>query len=88
MKSSWRIGRIADIDVHFALHLLLPGWVALSRYLQRQKWSDALGGFEFTLSLFTNGFPPKSSQMLERGAEERKAQFDHAVRCDPQECRV
>lgn len=54
MKSSWRIGRIAGIDVH--LHftfLLLLGWVAVSHYLQRQSWSDALGGLGFTLSLFT-----------------------------------
>ncbi len=54
MKSSWRIGRIAGIDVH--LHftfLLLLGWVAVSHYLQRQNWQDALGGLGFTLSLFT-----------------------------------
>jgi Zn-dependent protease/predicted transcriptional regulator len=54
MKSSWRIGRIAGIDVH--LHftfLLLLGWVAVSHYLQRQSWSDALGGLGFILSLFT-----------------------------------
>jgi len=38
MKSSWRIGRIAGIDVH--LHftfLILLGWVALSHYFQRQN---------------------------------------------------
>jgi Zn-dependent protease len=54
MKSSWRIGRIAGIDVH--LHftfLLLLGWVALSHYLQRQNWQEALDGLGFTLSLFT-----------------------------------
>jgi Zn-dependent protease len=54
MKSSWRIGRVAGIDVH--LHftfLILLGWVALSHYLQRQNWRDALGGLAFTLSLFT-----------------------------------
>jgi Zn-dependent protease/predicted transcriptional regulator len=54
MKSSWRIGRIAGIDVH--LHftfILLLGWVAVSHYLQRQSWQDALGGLGFTLSLFT-----------------------------------
>jgi Zn-dependent protease len=53
MKSSWRIGRIAGVDVH--LHftfLLLLGWVALSHYFQRQNWQDALGGLAFTLSLF------------------------------------
>ncbi len=54
MKSSWRIGRIAGIDIH--LHftfLLLLGWVAISHYLQRQNWQDALGGLGFMLSLFT-----------------------------------
>jgi len=54
MKSSWRIGRVAGIDVH--LHftfLILLGWVAVSHYLQRQNWQDALGGLAFTLSLFT-----------------------------------
>lgn len=54
MKSSWRIGRIAGIDVH--LHftfLLLLGWVALSHYLKGQDWLDALRGLAFTLSFFT-----------------------------------
>jgi Zn-dependent protease len=38
MKSSWKIGRIAGIDIH--LHftfLILLGWVALSHYFQRQN---------------------------------------------------
>jgi len=54
MKSSWRIGRVAGIDVH--LHftfLILLGWVALSHYFVRQNWQDALGGLGFTLALFT-----------------------------------
>lgn len=54
MKSSWRIGRIAGIDVH--LHftfLILLGWVALSHYLQRQNWQDALSGLAFIIALFT-----------------------------------
>ena len=54
MKSSWRIGRVAGIDVH--LHftfLLLLAWVALSHYLQRQNWQDALSGLAFILTLFT-----------------------------------
>ncbi len=54
MKSSWRIGRIAGIDVH--LHftfLILLGWVALSHYLQRQNWQDAVNGLAFILALFT-----------------------------------
>jgi len=54
MKSSWRIGRIAGIDIHLHLtFLILLGWVALSHYLQRQNWQDALGGLAFVLSLFT-----------------------------------
>lgn len=54
MKSSWRIGRIAGIDVHLHVtFLLLLGWVAISHYLQQQSWRDALGGLGFTLSLFT-----------------------------------
>jgi Zn-dependent protease/CBS domain-containing protein len=53
MKASWRIGRIAGIDVylHFTF-LILLGWVALSHYFQRQNWQDALSGLAFTLSLF------------------------------------
>jgi len=54
MKSSWRIGCIAGIDLH--LHftfLILLGWIVLSHYFQRHDWQDALGGLAFTLSLFT-----------------------------------
>jgi Zn-dependent protease/CBS domain-containing protein len=54
MKSSWRIGRVAGIDVHLHLtFLLLLGWVAVSHYLQKQSWADVLAGLGFTLSLFT-----------------------------------
>jgi Zn-dependent protease len=54
MKSSWRIGRIAGIEVylHFTF-LILLGWVALSHYLQRQNWQDAMSGLVFILALFT-----------------------------------
>lgn len=54
MKSSWQIGRVAGIDVH--LHftfLILLGWIALSHYLERQDWQDALGGLAFIVALFT-----------------------------------
>jgi len=45
---------VAGIDVH--LHftfLLLLGWVAVSLYLQRQSWRDALAGLGFIVALFT-----------------------------------
>lgn len=45
MKSSWRIGRIAGIDVHVHYtFLILLGRVSLSHYLQRQNWP---GHFEY-----------------------------------------
>jgi Zn-dependent protease len=54
MKSSWRVGRIAGIDVylHFTF-LILLGWVAVAHYLEHQSWQEALGGLGFTLALFT-----------------------------------
>jgi len=53
MKWSWKIGRIAGIEVFVhATFLILLGWVALSHYLQRRSWEDALGGLGFILALF------------------------------------
>lgn len=54
MKYSWRIGRIAGIDVYLHVtFLILLGWVAVSHYLQRQNWQDAWSGLVFTVSLFS-----------------------------------
>src|SRR5437764_3514807 len=53
MKASWKIGRVAGIDVHgHATFLIVLGWVGLSHYLQRQRWEDALSGPGFILTPF------------------------------------
>lgn len=53
MKASWKIGRLAGIEVHVHVtFLLLLGWVALTQFLVRHDWRDALGGLGFILSLF------------------------------------
>lgn len=53
MKWSWRIGRIAGIDLHVHVtFLLLLGWVAISYYTARQSAADAFMGVAFILSLF------------------------------------
>lgn len=54
MNWSWRIGRIAGIDVyiHFTF-LLLLGWVALEHYQARHDAAEAIGGLVFVLALFT-----------------------------------
>src|SRR2546421_409252 len=53
MSWSWRIGRIAGIDVyiHFTF-LLLLGWVALAHYLARGDPTEALEGLVFVVTLF------------------------------------
>jgi Zn-dependent protease len=53
MGWSWRIGRIAGIDlyVHFTF-LILLAWVALTHYLARGSVDDALVGLAFILALF------------------------------------
>src|ERR1700727_974138 len=53
MSGSWRIGRLAGIDVyvHFTF-LLLLGWVAVSYYLAHGDWTEALDGIIFILALF------------------------------------
>lgn len=53
MSWSWRIGRIAGIDVfiHFTFFLLLA-WIAYSYYAVRGSMADALGGVVFILALF------------------------------------
>ncbi|HEU5262913.1 MAG TPA: site-2 protease family protein [Gemmatimonadales bacterium] len=53
MKWSWRVGRIAGIDLYVHVtFLILVGWVALSHYLARRSGADALMGVGFILSLF------------------------------------
>lgn len=53
MKWSWRIGRIAGIDLNVHVtFLLLLGWVAISYYTVRRSVTDAVGGVAFILSLF------------------------------------
>ena len=53
MSWSWRIGRIAGIDVfiHFTFFLLLA-WIGYSYYALRGSMADALGGIVFILALF------------------------------------
>lgn len=53
MTWSWRLGKIAGIDVyvHFTFLILLI-WVAVSHYLHEGSLSQALGGLLFILSLF------------------------------------
>src|SRR5436190_13660293 len=53
MGWSWRLGRIAGIDVyvHFTF-LLLLGWVAIQHYTEHGDVAEALGGLVFILALF------------------------------------
>ncbi len=52
-KWSWRIGRIAGIDLNVhATFFLLVGWVAISAYTTRQSLGDALAGVVFIICLF------------------------------------
>ncbi|HEY6209301.1 MAG TPA: site-2 protease family protein [Gemmatimonadales bacterium] len=53
MKWSWRIARIAGIDLYVHVtFLILVGWVAISHYLARQSAADAFTGVAFIFSLF------------------------------------
>src|ERR1051326_3929441 len=53
MKWSWRIARIAGIDLYVHVtFLILAGWVAISHYLARQSAADAFTGVAFIFSLF------------------------------------
>jgi Zn-dependent protease/predicted transcriptional regulator len=53
MKSSWKIGTLAGIELrlHITFPLLLI-WVGTSYYSARHSWSDAVSGVAFTLTLF------------------------------------
>jgi Zn-dependent protease/CBS domain-containing protein len=53
MKWSWRIGRIAGIDVYVhSTFLLLLAWVAISHYLENQRLVEAVYGLFFIITLF------------------------------------
>ncbi len=53
MRGSWKLGRVAGIDVYMhATFLLLIGWVALSYWLTARTLSAVLGGVGFILALF------------------------------------
>ncbi len=53
MKWSWKIARIAGIDVYMhATFLILLAWVGLSYWLQRKSLTDAAAGLAFVLALF------------------------------------
>ncbi len=53
MGRSWRVGRIAGIDIHVHFKfLLLLGWVSLIHYLTRREWGDALSGLLSITTLF------------------------------------
>lgn len=53
MSWSWRIGRIAGIDVYIhATFLILLAWVAYAHFVQRYRWEDAAWGLLFIVALF------------------------------------
>jgi len=54
MKWSWRIGRLAGIDVFVhATFLILLAWVGISHYRLRQSMADVASGLGFIVALFT-----------------------------------
>lgn len=53
MKWSWRIGRIAGIDIFLhATFLILLAWIGIAHYVPRQSWVDVAEGFAFLGALF------------------------------------
>src|SRR4051794_508143 len=53
MSGSWRIGRIARIDIYnYFTFLSLMGLVALTHYLAHGNLGEALGGLVFIVILF------------------------------------
>jgi Zn-dependent protease/CBS domain-containing protein len=53
MSWSWRIGRIAGIDVYLhGTFLILIAWVALTHYFAHYSLTEAVAGAGFVLSLF------------------------------------
>jgi hypothetical protein len=50
---SWKLGRIAGIDVYMhGTFLILLAWVGVSHYLRRHQLADAGAGIVFILTLF------------------------------------
>lgn len=53
MKWSWKVGRIAGVDLYIhATFLLLVGWVALSHWFQGRSVAAAMAGVAFILAIF------------------------------------
>jgi Zn-dependent protease/predicted transcriptional regulator len=53
MRWSWRIGRLAGIDVYVhATFPLLLGWIALSAYQRQQSTAAVVGAVAFILAIF------------------------------------
>jgi Zn-dependent protease len=53
MKWSWKIGKLAGIGVYMHVtFFILLGWVAVSHYLVRHQWEDAVAGLGFIIALF------------------------------------
>jgi Zn-dependent protease len=51
---SWKLGRVAGIDVHMhGTFLILLVWVGVAHYLERHSWIDAGMGVLFILALFS-----------------------------------
>lgn len=54
MKWSWKIARVAGIDVYMhSTFLLLIGWIAISTWIAQQNLMDTLVSVLFLLALFT-----------------------------------
>ena len=50
---SWKLGRVAGVDVYMhATFALLLAWMALAHYLERHRALDAVNGVLFILTLF------------------------------------
>jgi Zn-dependent protease len=53
MKWSWKLGRVAGIDVYMhATFLLIIGWVMLTYWMEGRSLAGTLSGVGFTLALF------------------------------------
>ncbi len=53
MKWSWKIGKIAGIDIYMhSTFLILLGWVVLTHLMQGHSLSEAMGGLLFVVMLF------------------------------------